>query len=62
MKFSYQYSPADKKIEISLHRDSSLDSVIDAFEAFLRDAGYSFDGHIDVIENKVYESKEGNCA
>lgn len=53
MKFTYNYGPEHPRIEISLHKDSTLDSVLEAFEGFLKAAGYSFDGHLEFVNEDL---------
>lgn len=52
-EFFYQYSKSDPKIVMTLHPESTLDEVIGAFETFLRSAGYSFDGQLEINGNII---------
>ena len=49
IKFTSQYEDNAPLVEMTLSSDSSLIDVIAAFDAFLKAAGYSYNGVIDVI-------------
>ena len=38
-------------VVFTLQDETSLYSMVEAFEAFLRASGYSFDGHLAIIDN-----------
>lgn len=50
MTFIYQFDERDIKVEVTILPDSDLPTVLEAFERFLRGAGYSFKGYVDIID------------
>lgn len=52
MKFEYQFDDKSPRVSIELSPESSLGDVIEAFESFLKAAGYSFDGQLDFVEEE----------
>jgi len=50
MIFEYQFEEHEPKVRVELSPQSALPEVLEQFEAFLRAAGYSFDGYVDIIE------------
>ncbi len=53
IKFTSQYENNAPLVEVTLHSDSSLGEVLQAFQGFLEASGYSFDGIIDVINDEA---------
>lgn len=52
IRFIQQYSRNDPKIEITMPADSTLDEVIEAFEAFLKAATYPMDNRrLEIVED-----------
>ena len=57
MKFTYQFDENSPKVEITLSPESTLTDALEAFESFLRAAGYGFDGVVDIVnENEESEN------
>ncbi len=52
MKFIHQYDENSPLIEVTLHKDSDLSEVFEAFAGFLRAAGYVFDGNLEIINEE----------
>lgn len=50
MLFHYQYDSASPIVNVILPQDSELGDILAAFEGFLRVAGYSFNGQVDIVE------------
>lgn len=50
MTFSYKYDGLN--VVVKLDKDSNLDTVLDAFEGFLKACTYSFNGHLEFVEDK----------
>lgn len=50
MQFIYQFEPNAPKVTMEISPESSLPDVLEAFESFLRAAGYSFEGTLDIVE------------
>lgn len=40
-----------KSIVMEVQDEASRDEMLEAYESFLRAIGYSFDGHIDVVDD-----------
>ncbi len=53
MEFSYQFSRKDPAVFMRLAPDSDLSQVFEAFERFLRGAGYHFNGQIDIVSDDL---------
>lgn len=51
LEYTYQYSTHDPKVSMTLSPETPLGDAIEAFEAFLRAAGYSFAGHVEINGN-----------
>lgn len=49
----YQYPNGDmqQRTSVEIPQDSSLITVVEAFEQFLKGAGYMYDGHLDIIHD-----------
>lgn len=57
MKFIYQFDENSPKVEITLSPESTITDALEGFEAFLRAAGYCFDGVVDIVnENEESEN------
>lgn len=52
IQFTYQFEEHEPKIEVTLSAESDLSSVLEAFENFLRGAGYQFSGQLDIVESE----------
>jgi len=50
IKFEYQYGENSPLVTMILHRDSTLDDVLEEFESFLHMAGYPIDGVLDIVQ------------
>lgn len=59
-KLEYQYEEGDPKIVMELHRDTTLPQALVAFEQFLRAAGYSFDGTVDIVPDMTDDTEGDN--
>ena len=46
-----------RKVEFSA---DSLDDVLVEFEMFLKGCGYCFDGHLDFVQDEIFETDEDN--
>lgn len=55
MEFTYQFADLSPKVTVTLSAGSALPEVLESFEAFLRAAGYHFDGQVDIIEAITYQ-------
>lgn len=53
MEFFYQFNDQEGSVLMTLHPGSSLPKVLEAFETFLRAAGYVFDGQVDIIDSYI---------
>ena len=53
MKFTYQFNEDHPKVEITLSPETGLPETLEAFESFLRAAGYSFQGIIDIVDDEA---------
>lgn len=53
MEFYYQFSDKHPGISVRLSPETSLNEVLEAFEDFLRGAGYHFEGQLDFVEYTV---------
>ncbi len=53
MEFFYQNSPSDPAISMRISPHSDLGQVFEAFEQFLRGAGYHFEGRLDILSDEV---------
>jgi hypothetical protein len=42
-----------QSITHTIRGDSTLDEVVEAFEYFLKGAGFNFEGHLDIIEDDL---------
>lgn len=49
MEFYYQFDAQHPALSIRLAPDSQLSTVLESFEAFLRAAGYNFNGQVDIV-------------
>ncbi len=49
LEFYYKFDTHQPEITVTLSPDSDLSQVFEAFEGFLRAAGYQIDGVIDVV-------------
>lgn len=49
IEFYYQFDSQHPAISIRLVPDSPLPEVLEAFEAFLKAAGYNFSGQVDIV-------------
>lgn len=49
----YQYPNGDmqQRTSVEIPQDSSLMTVVEAFEQFLKGAGYVFDGYVDIVDS-----------
>lgn len=54
--FEYQFDDKSPKVSMELSPESTIDEAIEAFEAFLRAAGYYLNGPL-VIESKESSSE-----
>lgn len=52
IQFIYQYDKNSPKVTVELSAESGLGDVLEQFEGFLKAAGYSFTGHIDIVEEE----------
>lgn len=52
IRLEYQYEEGKPKIVVELNRDSSLTDLLEGFGAFLLAAGYSYNGHLDIVEEE----------
>ena len=59
MKFSYQCDEDAPKIEMSISPHSSLEEVFEAFEDFLRGAGYVLEGNVTLIDDSNNDDAKG---
>lgn len=49
MKFEYTHSSVPGwKVSVELSEDANIGDVLREFEAFLRAAGYGFEGHVTI--------------
>lgn len=55
MQFIYQFSDVHPEVTVTLSPESSLDAVFEAFEGFLKAAGYQI-GHIELVEEASAEN------
>lgn len=53
LELVYQFSDKDPKIHMIMSPESGLEEVLEAFERFLRAAGYCFDGQIEINGNII---------
>lgn len=53
IKFESQYDESYPKVTIELHSDSTLQDVVKAFEDFIKAAGYSYEGRLDIVRDEV---------
>lgn len=51
MTFKYKFEKGAPVVKVSLPASSDLNEVFLQFEGFLRAAGYSFGGHIDIVND-----------
>lgn len=58
MKFSYQYTQESPLIEFTLNPESTLDTVVEEFERFLKAAGYVYGGELDIVTSHESELNE----
>lgn len=49
--FTYQFDEKSPKVTVELSPESDLGEVLEQFEAFLKAAGYSFNGQVDIVED-----------
>lgn len=54
MKFEYQFDAEHPKVTIELSPEATLSEAVEQFEAFLKAAGYSFDGKLDFVEEETH--------
>ncbi len=57
MEFFYQFNQKSPAVSIRLSPDTALPEVFEAFEQFLRGAGYSFNGQIDLVDDVPQDSQ-----
>lgn len=60
IEFTYQHTDGAPKVSMSLHPDSDLDHVLDAFQMFLYAAGYNFSGQLCFDGNVLNQNAEEN--
>ncbi len=58
MEFFYQFGKDHPAISVRLSPSSDLGEVLTSFEGFLRAAGYSFTGEVDIIPDEVPQESE----
>ena len=58
MEFYYQFDIAHPAISIRLSPETPLPEVLEAFESFLKAAGYSFPGQVDIIATEIIPQDE----
>jgi hypothetical protein len=51
LHFYCEHAEPYSTVEMTLSEDSALPEVLEAFEDFLRGCGYSFSGHLDLIDS-----------
>lgn len=51
MEFFYQYKEGDGSVKMTLPPDATLDEALEGFETFLKAAGYSFAGRVEINGN-----------
>jgi hypothetical protein len=49
IEFFYQFKEGDPAVSVRLSPGSDLLHILEAFEGFLRAAGYSFHGQVDIV-------------
>ncbi len=61
MEFFYQFDSKHPAVSMKLSPESSLPEVFEAFEAFLRGAGYVINGEIDLVDRVNYGPQDENA-
>lgn len=52
MVFFYQAGPHTPEVTVKLSPHTDLTEALEAFEGFLKAAGYSFSGEIDIVKQE----------
>lgn len=60
MKFTYQYDDVSPLVEVTISPQSTLLETLEAFEGFLKAAGYHFDGELDFVQDLETVDPEAN--
>jgi hypothetical protein len=55
IEFFYQFKEGDPAVSVRLSPESDLPLILESFEGFLRAAGYSFQGQVDIITTQIVE-------
>lgn len=53
MEFFYQADEKSPAVSVRISPHSNLTDVLESFEGFLKCAGYSFEGEVDIISYKM---------
>lgn len=58
MRFEYQWDENSYKVVMELPNSSTLPEAVEAFDRFLKAAGYVFDGTVDIVDSEEEETNE----
>lgn len=52
IEFFYQFSDRHPAVSVRMSPDAAIPEVLEAFEGFLRAAGYHFTGQLDITQEE----------